>query len=79
MVSKLKTAILVRFFDDTDGLESNVKDLLNERLSLMKRDHEKVLSEKESLIEEMKRRIEVMDKLQTETYALINIPLETVF
>ena len=27
----------------------------------------------------MKKRIEVMDKLQNETYALVNIPLETVF
>ena len=50
MVSKLKTSILVKFFDDTDGLDSKVTELLNERLGLMRREQERVLIEKETLI-----------------------------
>jgi len=45
----------------------------------MKKDHERTLTEKQVLIDDMKRRIEVMDKLQKETYALVNIPMETIF
>lgn len=45
----------------------------------MKKQQEAVLIEKETLIQEMKKRIEVIDKLQSETYALVNIPLATIF
>lgn len=45
----------------------------------MKREQELELDKKEALIAEMKKRIDVMDKLQKETYALINIPIDTLF
>jgi uncharacterized protein YoxC len=63
MVSKVKTAILVKFFDETDGLDSNVCELLNQRLDLIKREQEAVLAKKDTLIQDMKKRIDVMDKL----------------
>ena len=38
LVSKMRTSLVVKFFDDTEGLDPNICELLNSRLSQMKRE-----------------------------------------
>ena len=78
-VKEFRTSIQVKYFDDLQGLDPNIILLLNDRIARMKEIQEEELEQKNQLISQMKKKIETLDKLQSDTLPLINIKIENLF